>query len=209
MKRVSGHCGPRHLLVRNNEFLIYPPEKSKWKIGYLRQCLPCFITVACAGLHLGILPSSLIFFFFPLCRGDAVECIISCSSSAVWVCHFRTFHQPRIICLFAWLAFTNRSCALLQSCKAFSLSSCAAVLYNTCFVSSGKAHLSSSCRDHNDWLWSPSLLTWKRKKENKWWSVWPTRLQEEVKKSTVKLWFLKIFYCILFYSCTSGIHHGN
>lgn len=149
------------------------------------------------------------FFFFPLCRGDAVECIISCSSSAVWVCHFRTFHQPRIICLFAWLAFTNRSCALLQSCKAFSLSSFAAVLYNTCFVSSGKAHLSSSCRDHNDWLWSPSLLTWKRKKENKWWSVWPTRLQEEVKKSTVKLWFLKIFYCILFYSCTSGIHHGN
>lgn len=111
-------------------------------------------------------PVFLDFFFFPLCRGDAVECIISCSSSAVWVCHFRTFHQPRIVCLFAWLAFTNRSCALLQSCKAFSLSSLAAVLYNTCFVSSGKAHLSSSCRDHNDWLWSPSLLTWKRKKND-------------------------------------------
>lgn len=41
-----------------NEFLICPPEKSKWEIGYLSLCLSCFITFTCAGLHIGtLLPS--------------------------------------------------------------------------------------------------------------------------------------------------------
>lgn len=63
LKRVSGHDEQRHLPVRCNEFLICPPEKSKWKIGNLSQCLPCFITVACSRLHLGIHLPSFVFFF--------------------------------------------------------------------------------------------------------------------------------------------------
>lgn len=62
VKRVSGHDELEYLPVCWNEFLICPQGKSKWTIGYLSQCLPCFITVACAGLHLGVLLPSFVFF---------------------------------------------------------------------------------------------------------------------------------------------------
>lgn len=83
-KRVSGRGEPRHLPARCNEFLICPPEKSKWKIGNLSRCLPGFITAACAGLHLGIL----LFFSLSLRRRSLLW--------AVWVSLSPlSFQRPR------------------------------------------------------------------------------------------------------------------
>lgn len=155
VKRVSGHSQPTHLLVCCNEFLICPPEKSKWQnwisksvfamFYYSRMCWASF-------------RCPLAFFCFCLCHGEAVEFIISCSTSTVWVCLSFSNFPPNQGHLFVLLAlFTSRCCSLLHSCTAFVFLITLYCAYNARFVPSGKAHLSWGYWDHNDWLLSPRL----------------------------------------------------
>lgn len=114
--------------------------------------------------------SSLPLFF--LCHSGALEFIIGCSTSTIQVSlSLLTFHQPRVICLFSWLLLTGRCCTLLQSCIAFVFVIARCCAYNATFFSFWKAHLSSGCWVHNDWLLSPRLSSFKIKIKY----IWPAQ----------------------------------
>lgn len=85
--------------VMSSSFVLQRNQNDK--IGYLSQCLPCFITVACAGLHLGVLLPSFVFVFVMVRQWSLLLAAVHLLSECV--CHFLTFHQTRVICLFSWL----------------------------------------------------------------------------------------------------------
>ena len=130
---VNGYGQPCHFPVHCNEFLVFPPEKSKWRTGYLSWCLLCFITFALSRLHLDVLLPS----FFFLCHGKAMQFIISHTRSSVWLSLTLFNCPPTQGHFFVFLAlFTSRCCSLLNFCTPRVIVICDCFAYNKCLVSS-------------------------------------------------------------------------
>lgn len=66
------------------------------------------------------------------------------------VCHFLTFHQTRVICLFSLLCLPLDAVSCCSPAQPLFFSSLATVLIMHALFLLEKAHLSSRCWDHND-----------------------------------------------------------
>lgn len=112
--------------------LFVPQRNQNEKIWYWSRHLPCFITVTCAGLHLGVLLASFVFFFVMMRHWSLLLAAVHLLSEGVSFIFF--------LCLSSWLHSPADAvcCSALVQILFFAIPCYCA--HNVCLVTSDKAH---------------------------------------------------------------------